>query len=266
VTARRNPFDLSGKVAVVTGGSSGLGFAFADAVAAAGADVVIWARRANRNEQAAEALRAHGGRVHARSVDVSDEQAVVDGMRHAVETMGRVDCAFANAGFASFAPSFHEMTWELYDGLVSVAQHGGFYTFREAVRHMMERHAAGDPGGSLVACGSLSVTHGVPMLEHYAAAKGAMASITRSVAVEYGRYGIRANMILPGYIATGAGDGTELDPELLAYLETIPRRTPLGRWGAPEDIGGLAVYLMSDASAFHTGDLIKIDGGISVVI
>jgi NAD(P)-dependent dehydrogenase (short-subunit alcohol dehydrogenase family) len=265
----RNPFDLTGKVALVTGGNSGIGLGFARAVAAGGADVVIWARRPAKNEEAAAELREHGARVHAQAVDVTDEQAVVRAMDEAVEVMGRVDCVFANAGITTLAPSFADMTWELYNQLISVAQHGGFFTLREAVRHMMQRYESGDPGGSLVVCGSLAVTHGVPLLAHYGAAKGAMASITKSIAVEYGPFGIRANMILPGYIETrppSSADQDRLNDEQRARFGTIELRTPMRRRGTPEDIGGLAVYLMSDASSFHTGDLIHIDGGISAYI
>jgi NAD(P)-dependent dehydrogenase (short-subunit alcohol dehydrogenase family) len=268
---QENPFDLTGKVALVTGGNSGIGLGFARAVATAGADVVIWSRRAAKNEEAAEELRSYGGRVHAQAIDVTQENAVVRGMEEAVEVMGRVDCAFANAGIATLASAFHEMSVQMYDELIAVSQHGGFFTVREACKHMVNRCEAGDPGGSIVTCGSLMVTHGVPLLQHYAAAKGAMAALTKSVAVEYGPYGIRANMILPGYILTHpaadlSDSGLELNEEQRTRFGSVELRTPMRRWGTPQDIGGLAVYLMSDASSFHTADLIHIDGGISAYI
>ena len=196
-------FDLTGKVGLVTGANSGLGFGFASGIAKCGGDVVVWGRRADKNEQAAEKLRKMGaGRVHCQSVDVSDEKQVVDGMAEAVEAMGRIDCVVANAGGVSGAP-LHQMTTQMYNDLLAVAQHGGFFTLREAVKHMKARADAGDPGGSIIVCGSLTTFMGHAGIAHYAAAKGAMASIMRSIAVEYGRDGIRANVVCAGLFWNG---------------------------------------------------------------
>lgn len=151
-----NVFDLTGKTVLVTGGNSGLGFAFANGVARAGADVVIWGRRAERNEEAAQKLRAHGGRVSHRSVDVTDEQAVIEGMAAAVEEFGRLDTVVANAGTATVAP-IDQMTGEIWHKLLAVNLHGVFYTCREAAKHMKDRAERGDRGGSIVLNGSLAV-------------------------------------------------------------------------------------------------------------
>jgi len=259
-------FDLSGKVGLVTGGNSGLGFGFATGIARGGGDVVIWGRRAGKNEEAAAALREHGVRVLAQTVDVSDEKQVEDEMARAVGEMGRLDCVIANAGISSRPPSFHEMPTAMYHGLLDVSLHGAFYTLREAVAHMVRRAEAGDAGGSLIVCGSLTVVGGVPGLQHYGAAKSAMLAVTRSIAVEYGRFGIRANMVAPGYIETSLGAGRQT-PELRARRdEKIRTRSPIPRPGYPSDFEGIVVYLMSDASAYHTGDCIVIDGGYSVSI
>src|SRR5215204_3221221 len=115
-------------------------------------------------------------------------------MAEAVEAMGRIDGVVSNAGGGGLVP-FHEMSTDVYMDMINVAQHGGFYTLREAVRHMKARADAGDPGGSLIACGSLTIFQGHVGLEHYGAAKGALASMIRSIAVEYGRIGVRANMV-----------------------------------------------------------------------
>src|SRR5438876_12310073 len=150
-------FDLTGKVGLVTGGNSGLGLGYARGMAKAGADVVIWGRRRDVNEQAAAELRQYGVRVLAQQVDVGDEEQVRQGMLDAVREMGRVDCAVANAGF-NFRPSaFHETKSEDWHAHLAVNLHGAFYTLREAVRHMVERADDGDPGGSLIACGSLLI-------------------------------------------------------------------------------------------------------------
>ena len=171
----RNIFDLTGKVALITGGNSGIGLGFAVGLAKAGADVVIWGRREQNNRAAEDKLRPYGGRVASREVDVSAETEVVEGMRAAVAEMGRLDCVVANAGHANQAP-FTEMTSEIYHGLLNVNQHGAFYTLREAAKHMVARAKAGDPGGSLILCGSGSIYQGVPTMAHYGAAKGGHAA------------------------------------------------------------------------------------------
>jgi NAD(P)-dependent dehydrogenase (short-subunit alcohol dehydrogenase family) len=254
-------FDLTGKVGLVTGGNQGLGLGFATGMVKCGADVVIWGRRSDRNEEAAAELRAHGVRVLTQQVDVSDEQQVVTAMAEAVQEMGRVDCVVANAGLNSHPDSFHEMTAEMYHDLLAVSQHGAFYTLREAVRHMKQRADDGDPGGSLIACGSLMAIRGASRLEHYAAAKGALLSMVRGIAVEYGRHGVRANMVAPGYFETELTRASHVDP---AKGGSVGSRYPVPRVGSPSDLEGITAYLMSDASAYHTGDLIVIDGGLSV--
>jgi NAD(P)-dependent dehydrogenase (short-subunit alcohol dehydrogenase family) len=256
-------FDLTGKVALVTGGNSGLGFAFAEGIAKAGGDIVIWGRNAERNADAAAALREHGGRVIARSVDVASRDAVVAGIADAVEEMGRLDTVIANAGASHSRDSSLDITPEDYHALLATNLHGAFYTLQEGARHMVERSAAGDPGGSLIICGSLSVFRGVPGMPHYGAAKGALASIMASMAVEFGKHGIRVNMIAPGYIRTNIGASRD-DPKRQALDKHFVEVTPMARIGKPADFEGIAVYLASDLSSFHTGDIIVIDGGIMV--
>jgi NAD(P)-dependent dehydrogenase (short-subunit alcohol dehydrogenase family) len=257
-------FDLTGKVALVTGANSGLGLGFATGIAKAGGDVAIWGRRSDRNEQAAGELRRHGGRVLAQTVDVSDESQVVGATAAAVAELGRIDCVVANAGISTRAPSFDRMTSDLWHDLLAVNLHGAFYTLREGVRHMVQRAEAGDPGGSVIVCGSLLVFSGVPRLQHYGAAKAALASVTRSIAVEYGRHGIRANMVAPGWFDSELGGR---DPDVVALREEQMRtRNPIPRAGRPEDLEGIAVYLMSDASSYHTGDVLVIDGGKLVAL
>lgn len=150
-----NLFDLTGKAALVIGGNSGLGLAFAIGLARAGADVIIRGRRASRNAE----------------VDVTDEQAVIDGMAAAVAQFGRLDCVVANAGAATVAP-IDQMTGEVWHHLLAVNLHGVFYTCRAAAKHMKQRAEAGDPGGSIILNGSLAVFAGVPGLAHYGARDG----------------------------------------------------------------------------------------------
>ena len=150
------------------------------------------------------------------------------------------------------------MTSAMYHELLNVNLHGAFYTLREATRHMRQRAQAGDPGGSIVACGSLSMFHGMQGLEHYAAAKGALSAMIKGLAVEMGPYGVRANMLAPGFILTGM---QEDDPRRPAIIERFTAITPLRRPGYIADMEGPAAYLASDASKFHTGDILVVDGG-----
>lgn len=255
-------FDLTGRVVLAAGANSGIGLGFLRGCARQGADVAVWGRRTDRNEEALEQLRASGaGRIHHETVDVADEQAVIAAFRSTIEAMGRVDCLFANAGFSDRAPSFPDMTSEAYHKLMNVNLHGAFYTLREGSRHMRGRAQAGDPGGSIVICGSLSMFHGLQGMEHYAGAKGALAAMMKGMAVELGQYGVRVNMIAPGFIMTEMTSQSEQSRQIVERFAAI---TPLGRPGYPDDIEGPAAYLASDASKFHSGDILVIDGGRSV--
>jgi NAD(P)-dependent dehydrogenase (short-subunit alcohol dehydrogenase family) len=255
------PFNLSGKVALVTGGNRGIGLGMAKAMAQAGADIVIWGSNPQRNLAAEKELTTLGVRVKAQTVDVSDEDQVREGMEEAVAAMGRVDSVFANAGIGYGSPSFVEMKTETYRKVLSVNLDGVFFTLREACRHMVERAKIGDPGGSLVGVASLAAIEGAARNEAYAATKGAVISMIKSVAVEHARYGVRANAILPGWIATDMTAGAQ---ENAAFAEKVIPRVPARRWGEPEDFGGMAVYLASDASSYQSGTTIVIDGGYSI--
>jgi NAD(P)-dependent dehydrogenase (short-subunit alcohol dehydrogenase family) len=191
-------------------------------------------------------------------VDVSVEAEVVEGMRAAVAEMGRLDCVVANAGIANQAP-FIDMTAETYHNLLNVNLHGAFYTLREAAKHMVARAQSGNPGGSLIICGSASIFQGVPTMAHYGTAKGALNSMAKALAAELGPHGIRVNVIAPGFIIT---EMTQADPVLGEKIAAaVAAKAPLGRAGRPEDLEGAVVYLASDASRYHTGDTLMIDGG-----
>ena len=253
-----NLFDLSGKVALVTGANSGLGFAYARGLARAGSDVVIWGRRADRNEEAAEKLRAYGVRVFADAVDVSSEPDIVTGFARALDSMGRVDTVVANAGFASQVP-FVDMDAATYRRLIEVNLDGAVFTLREAARHMKVRAEAGDPGGSLIICGSGSIFQGVPTLAHYGVAKGGLNALAKALAAELGPIGVRCNVVAPGFIET---EMTFADPDFGKIIaDAVIAKTPVGRVGRPADLEGAVVYLASDMASYHTGDTLVIDGG-----
>jgi NAD(P)-dependent dehydrogenase (short-subunit alcohol dehydrogenase family) len=135
---------------------------------------------------------------------------------------------------------------------------GAFYTLRAAARHMVERAEAGDPGGRLIGTASLAALSGAARNEHYAATKGALVSMIRAMAVEFARWGVTANSVLPGWIET---EMTAPAFNWDKFRDAVLPRIPVRRWGKAEDFGGIAVYLMSDASAYHTADSLLIDGG-----
>ena len=254
------PFDLTGKAAVVTGGNGGIGLGMAEGLAAAGADVVIWGRNADKNAAALERLKAHGTRVEALEVDVADEQAVVDAMAESLSRLGRIDSCIANAGVGGGAPLI-EQTTEQWRKVTAVNLDAVFWTFREAARHMVARAEQGDKGGSLLVTSSVSAIHGAPQNQAYAATKAGVLAMVRGTAVELARHGIRANAILPGWIAT---EMTERLQNWDAFNDKAIGRVPMRRWGEGEDFAGMAVYFASDASKFHTGDSVVIDGGYSI--
>ncbi len=252
-------FDLSGKVALVTGGNGGIGLGMAEALAQAGADICVWGTDAEKNAAAKATLERSGRRVDALVCDVTDEAAVESAFAWTLETFGRVDACFANAGVSAQGKvsSFVEMTTEEWHRVLAVNLDGAFFTLRAAARHMIER---GD-GGSLVGTASLAAIEGAPRSEHYAASKGGLISMIKSLAVEHARYGIRANAIVPGWIETAM---TERLTSWDKFADAVLPRIPMRRWGRPDDFGAIAVYLAADASAYHTGDSFLIDGGYAL--
>jgi NAD(P)-dependent dehydrogenase (short-subunit alcohol dehydrogenase family) len=250
-------FDLSDSVAVVTGGNGGIGLGMAEGLVAAGAAVAIWGTNPDKNAAAAERLAALGGNVEAFVCDVSDETAVVEAFAATLHRFGKVDACFANAGVSPMGIRFDDMDLDEWRRITAINLDGAFLTFRTAVRHMLER----GEGGSLIATSSLASVLGMARGEHYAAAKAGLSAMVRSLAVEYGRYGIRANAILPGWVETAMTAGWMSSERFQAAV--LPR-VPAGRWGTPEDFSGIAVYLASDASRYHSGDTIVIDGAYRV--
>ena len=251
------PFDLTGKVAMVTGGNSGIGLGMARALVQAGADVAIWGTNANKNAAAKSELSASGRNVLALECDVSDEKAVEAAFAETVGALGRVDGCFANAGVSGRGTaSFLEMKSEEWRRVLKVNLDGAFFTFRAAARHMVDRGG----GGALVGTASLAAIEGAPRSEHYAATKGAMISMVRALAVEFARHGVRANAILPGWIETDMTANAIANEK---FAGNVMPRIPMRRWGSGSDFGGIAVYLMSKASSYHTADLFIIDGGYS---
>jgi NAD(P)-dependent dehydrogenase (short-subunit alcohol dehydrogenase family) len=252
------PFDLTGKVALITGGNSGIGLGMAEGIAQAGGDVCIWGTNRDKNTAAVEQLAGYGTRVSAHVCDVADGDAVATAFAATLDTHGRVDGCFANAGIGGRGQAFDQMPFDEWRRVISVNLDGTYHTFRHAAGHMRERAEGGDPGGRLVATASLAAISGQARGEHYAASKGALVSMIKALAVEYARYGVTAHTVLPGWIETAMtapafGYGK--------FVDNVMKRIPARRWGRPEDFAAIAVYIMSDASAYHTAETFLIDGG-----
>ena len=250
-------FDLSGKVALVTGGNGGIGLGFAEGLVEHGADVCIWGTNEAKNAAAKDRLAAlrDGARVAALRCDVADEQAVVDAFAETVDTFGGVDSCFANAGVGGGGARFDAMTREEWHRVFDVNMDGVMFTLREAVKHMKERG-----GGSLVVTSSGTARFGAAGSEHYSATKAGVIALVQSLAVGQARYGIRANAVIPGWIETAM---TERALQTEAFQTRVLKRIPQRRWGQPADFRAIAVYFASDESAYHTGDTVAVDGGVS---
>lgn len=251
-------FDLSGKVALITGGNGGIGLGMAEALAQAGADICLWGTNPEKNSAALETLKPHGTRIATLVCDVADETSVEQAFAETLKQFSRVDACFANAGMLATPTPFTHISSESWHQVLGVNLTGSFYTLRAAARHMVERAKQGDPGGRLIATASIAAISGAARNEHYAATKGGLVSMIGALAVELARYDITANAILPGWVETAMTASTFGSEKFAA---TVKPRVPVGRWGQPEDFGAIAVYLMSNASAYHTGDCIRIDGG-----
>lgn len=244
---------LSGRVVLVTGGNGGIGLGLAHGCAQAGADVVIWGTNESKLDAAATELQQHGGTVAARRVDVSNESDVVSAFADAVGRAGRVDAVFANAGVTGGGP-FVDQSLDEWRRVMGVNLEGAFLTLREGARHMIDRGG----GGSLVGISSTSAIHGAPMAQPYAASKAAVLAVMRGLAVELARHNIRCNSIIPGWTETEMTEAGRMNDK---FLTNTTRRTPIRRWGVPDDFRSVAAFLADPTQMFHTGDDVVLDGG-----
>ena len=249
--------DLRGHVSIVTGGNRGLGLGIATGLAEAGADVVIWGRDEHMNEQAAASIRALGRRCLTIGCDVTDEAQVNESFSASAVGMGQIDSVFANAGGDVRPTPFADLTLQEWHDVTRLNLDAVFLCFRAAARHMIIQGT----GGALVATSSLSAFQGAPAMEHYAASKAGVAAMVRGLAVELGRYRIRANVLVPGWFdtdLTSAVKGNE------AISDRITRRIPRRHWGEASELGPVAVFLADKALTYHTGATMFVDGGYSL--
>ncbi len=251
-----NPFDMSGKVALVTGASSGLGRHFALELAAAGADLVVVARRLEALESLAEEIRATGRKALPVTMDVTHRASVDQALERAAGEWGRLDSVINNAGIALTAKSL-EVSEEDWAKVVETNLTGVFRVAQAAGRIMQ----AGD-GGSLVNIASIIALGGASILASYAASKAGVVNLTRSLAVEWARHGIRVNALCPGYFETDINRETLQGPAGEVMLKKIPQR----RFGQLSELTGPLLLLASGASSHMTGSVLVVDGGQHAVI
>ncbi len=246
-------FSLEGKIALVTGGSGGLGSAGALAFANAGADIAVAARRAEKCEHVAEAIRAMGRRALAVTVDVTKKSSVVAMVEQVLKEFGRIDILFNNAGVTSpkSVAAIEEADWHR---IMDVSATGTFLCSQAVAPHMI---ASG--GGRIINMGSILSGLGMANRAPYCAAKAAVANLTRAMAAEFGGHGVTVNAIAPTVIVTDLNrELIKTQPEL---YKAVLDRIPVGRLGEADDILGALVFLASPAAAFVNGQILHVDGG-----
>jgi NAD(P)-dependent dehydrogenase (short-subunit alcohol dehydrogenase family) len=243
-----------GKVAVVVGGTRGLGRATTLALAAAGARVVPTGRTQEAVDKTAEEVRAQGGSALPLAFDVSDPEASEAAMASVVEAWGAIDILIANAGISPYFSRPERVTPEMWDTLMNVNLRGLFFAILAGARPMRE---SGD-GGSIVIVSSTTSRNGIIRGIPYVAAKGGLDAVTRGLAVDWAPYDIRVNAVAPGYIDTEMTEGLRDNEGLRRLLEG---RIPMGRFASPEEVASTILYLASDESSYVTGRHFAVDGG-----
>lgn len=245
-------FSLENKIALVTGGSRGLGRAIALAFAEAGASVAVASRTRETCDEVVELIRGKGRRALAVEVDVSESESVAQMVQATQKEFGRIDILVNSAG-VGWAERLVDMSDGTFDWIIKTNLYGTFYCCRQVLRGMIAQ-----TGGSIINLASVAGIKGPPGLGAYAASKGGVIALTKVLAIENARYNVRVNAIAPGYFRTDLNSAALDDPQV---GPKIVGRIPLRRVGEPEEIGALAVYLASDDASFVTGEVYGISGG-----
>ncbi|MQY31822.1 SDR family NAD(P)-dependent oxidoreductase [Nocardia aurantia] len=248
--------DLTGLVAVVTGGNGGIGLSIATGIAKAGGSIALWARDSAKSADAVKQLTDLGVKAIALSVDVTDEAQVADAMERTVAELGPLGCMVSNAG-TSEATLVADLSFETWRRVHAVNLDGAFLVCREAAR----RFIAQGNGGSIVVVGSMISRFGGAGQAPYASSKTALLGLTRTLAVELARYKVRCNTLIPGWTRTSLSDGGYQDERT---RQATTARTPVRRWADPSEYEEVAAYLADPSLMFHTGDEVVVDGGYSI--
>jgi len=250
-----NLFDLSGRVAIVTGGNGGIGRGIALGFAAAGANVAIIGRNEEKNQRVLEELSEFGKPALALRVDLSNRNELEPALKRVEEELGPVDILVNNAGIVCLSGGVLEESAEDWDSVVETQLNTVFLLSRLAAKSMVKRQS-----GKIINIGSMYSYFGSGLIPSYSAAKGAVIQLTKSMAIELAPNNIQVNAIAPGWIET----------DMTAPVKTMPlndeiiARTPAGRWGQTEEVAGTAIFLASRASDFVTGTTVRVDGGYAI--
>lgn len=251
-------FDISGKNAIVTGAGRGLGKEMATSLAEAGANIVVAEKDGEMAEKSAQEIGEMGTTAFSIQTDVTEEDQVKSMIWEAENRLGEIDILVNNAGVVNNAPA-EEMTLEEWEKVVNVNMTGVFLCSKHVGKHMIE-----NGGGNIINISSMSaLVVNVPQPQiSYNSSKAGVIMITKSLASEWAEHGIRVNAIAPGYMRTDLVDEVlEEDPEM---EETWISNTPMGRLGRPEELGGVVVFLASEASSYMTGEVVVFDGGYTI--
>ena len=247
-------FDLSGKVAIVTGTSRGLGQYFGRALAKAGADLVITSREVSRLGEFQKEIESLGRKALPVQLDVLSQGDIENMVSTAVKEYGKIDILVNNAGLNIRHPSA-EFPWEDWDTVLQTNLKGAFFCAQAVGKEMMKRNY-----GRIVNVGSCTCVFGMEGIAPYTASRGGILAVTRSLAAEWGQYGITVNVLAPGWFKTAQN---AVLYENKKWVDYITGRIPLRRPGKPNDLDGTVVFLASDASAYITGQIILVDGGFT---
>lgn len=244
-------FDLTGRRALVTGSSQGIGFALAKGLQAAGADIVLNGRDTGKVEAAAQALE---GKVHQLPFDVTDHDAARSAIDGFEQETGPIDILVNNAGMQHRTP-LEDFPADAFERLMQTNIASVFNVGQACARHMISRGR-----GKIINIASVQTALARPGIAPYTMTKGAVANLTKGMATDWAKYGLQCNGLAPGYFDTPLNAALVADPEFSAWLE---KRTPAGRWGNVEELVGTCIFLASDASSFVNGTTIFVDGGIT---